>query len=100
MKIVGSKHLIAKIKKESWKPEQKGSRYVGAKSWCVYGEHGIIPAEAFSEAIEIEFEDGIFSAPIGYDTYLRCLYGDYLPEPPTEKQKTHHNFAAYRLSKE
>lgn len=96
-KLLGYKHFIRKIMKASDKPEQKGSSYVGAKSWCVYGDRGIIPAEAFAEAVEIEFEGQMFPAPVGYDTYLTCLYGDYLPEPPKEKQKTHHGFKAYRL---
>ena len=96
-KLLGYKHFIRKIMKASDKPEQKGSSYVGAKSWCVYGDRGIIPAEAFAEAVEIEFEGQMFPAPAGYDTYLTCLYGDYLPEPPKEKQKTHHGFKAYRL---
>ena len=97
-KLFGSKHFINKIEKVTWKNNQNESRYIGAKSWCVYGERGIIPKEAFSKAIEIEFEGEKFLAPVGYDTYLTCLYGDYLPEPPKEKQKTHHNFTAYRLS--
>lgn len=96
-KMVGSKHYIKNILKVTNKPEQKGANYVGCKAWCVYGERGIIPAEAFADTIEIEFEGEKFPAPIGYDTYLTCLYGDYLPEPPKEKQKTHHSFYAYRL---
>ncbi len=98
--MLGSKHFLEKIFKESIKEEQNNSRYVGAKTWCVYGERGIIPAEAFAQAIDIEFEGEVFPAPVGYDTYLTCLYGDYLPEPPKEKQKTHHTFKAYRLDHE
>lgn len=96
-KMQGGKYFIDKIQKETCKAGQQGKAYVGAKSWCVYGERGIIPAEAFAEAVDIEFEGRMFPAPIGYDTYLTCLYGDYLPEPPKEKQKTHHSFTAYRL---
>jgi len=96
-KMLGGKHYIKKILKASNKPEQQGTNYVGAKSWCVYGDRGIIPAEAFAEAIEVEFEGRMFPAPVGYDAYLSCLYGNYLPEPPKEKQKTHHSFKAYRL---
>lgn len=73
------------------------SQYVGCKVWCVYGIKCINPAEAFEKAIEVEFEGEFFPAPIGYDQYLTCLYGDYLPEPPKEKQKTHHSFKAYKL---
>lgn len=96
-KILGGEYFVKKIIKESNKPEQKGGNYLGAKVWPIWGERGIIPAEAFAETVEIEFEGQMFPAPAGYDTYLTCLYGDYLPEPPKEKQKTHHNFKAYRL---
>ena len=96
-KMLGSKYFIKKIIKETYKKEQKGKVYVGCKTWCVYGEKGIIPAEAFAESIDVEFEGQMFPAPIGYDEYLTCLYGDYLPEPPKEKQRTHHGFKAYRL---
>ena len=98
--ILGTKYFLRKIFDESVKEEQKNSRYVGAKTWCVYGDRGIIPAEAFAQAIDIEFEGQKFPAPVGYDTYLTCLYGDYLPEPPKEKQKTHHTFKAYRVDHE
>ena len=95
-KISGSKHYIKNIIKIGENSNAK-SDYLGCKVWCVYGERGIIPAEAFAESIEVEFEGQMFPAPKGYDTYLTCLYGDYLPEPPKEKQKTHHNFKAYKL---
>jgi lipopolysaccharide cholinephosphotransferase len=96
-KMRGSKHYVQKIIKECKKPEQKGSRYVGSKVWPIWGDRVITPAEAFDETIEIEFEGERFFAPAGYDIYLTCLYGDYLPEPPVEKRKTHHSFKAYKL---
>ena len=96
-KMVGGKRFIKNIIKASRKEGNKDSKYLGCKAWCVYGEKGIIPAEVFSETIDIEFEGCMFPAPKDYDTYLTCLYGDYLPEPPKEKQKTHHSFKAYRL---
>ena len=97
VKMIGGGFFIKKMIKESNKPEQRGSRYVGAKVWPIYGERGIIPAEAFAESIEIEFEGQMFPVPKGYDIYLTCLYGNYMPEPPKEKQKTHHAFKAYRV---
>ncbi len=96
-KLRGSKYFLQKILRESYKKEQKGEKYLGCKAWCVYGEKGIIPAKVFADTVEIEFEGEKFPAPIGWDEYLTCLYGDYLPEPPKEKQKTHHGFKAYRL---
>ena len=95
-KMFGSKYFIKKILKASHKKGQEGNNYLGCKAWCVYGEKGIIPAEVFADTVDIEFEGEIFPAPIGWDKYLTCLYGDYLPEPPKEKQVTHHGFKAYR----
>lgn len=96
-KLRGSAYYVEQIIKGAHKPEQKGGRYMGSKAWNVYGERDILPAEVFAEAIELEFEGEKFFAPVGYDTFLTSLYGDYLPEPPVEKRKTHHSFKAYRL---
>lgn len=96
-KGLGSKHYIKKILKASRKSSKSNSNYLGCKVWCVYGERGIIPAEVFADTTYVEFEGEMFPAPAGYDTYLTCLYGDYMPEPPAEKRKTHHSFKAYRL---
>lgn len=96
LKMIGHEHYIKKIMRDGRGKPQQNNAYLGCKVWCVYGERGIIPADVFSDTVEIEFEDGKYPAPKDYDTYLTCLYGDYLPEPPKEKQKTHHNFTAYR----
>ena len=91
------KYFDKKIVKKSKANKQDNPAFVGSKSWCIYGERGIIPAEVFAKTVDIEFEGQMFPAPIGWDKYLTCLYGDYLPEPPKEKQKTHHSFIAYRV---
>lgn len=90
------KYFNKKIVKKSKANKQDNPMFVGSKSWCIYGERGVIPAEAFADVTYVEFEGEMFPAPVGYDTYLTCLYGDYLPEPPVEKQKTNHLFKAYR----
>ena len=96
-KIRTYKYFNKKIVKKSKANKQETPVFVGSKSWCIYGERGVVPAEAFADVAYVEFEGEMFPAPIGYDTYLTCLYGDYLPEPPKEKQKTNHNFKAYRI---
>lgn len=80
------------LKKES----SLGETHKGCLIWPVYGKREILPAEVFSATVQVEFEGALFPAPIGYDTYLRSLYGEYEKDPPLEKQKTHHNFNAYR----
>lgn len=96
-KMLGYKHYIRKILKACCREGQAGKNYLGCKAWCVYGERGIVPARAFEGTVEVEFEGQKFPAPKDYDLYLTCLFGNYLPEPPKEKQKTHHSFKAYKL---
>lgn len=96
-KMRGSKHFIKKIIKASSIICQPENKYLGCKSWCIYGEKEIIPADVFADTVEVEFEGEKFPAPIGYDKYLRNLYGAYEQDPPIEKQKTHHSFKAYKL---
>lgn len=46
--------------------------------------------EVYSDRVKVQFEDGEYWAPIGYDEYLRDVYGDYMQLPPVEKRVSHH----------
>ena len=96
-KMVGSKYYVRRLIKEARRHSYEGSAYLGGKAWNVYGKRDVLPAEVFDHPIKVEFEGCTFWAPVGYDTFLTSLYGDYLPEPPPEKRKTHHVFKAYKL---
>lgn len=96
-KMFGAKHYLKKIIRASSNVSLYGAQYVGCKAWCIYGEREIIPAEVFADTAEVEFEGEMFTAPSGYDKYLRSLYGNYIDDPPVEKQCTHHSFKAYQL---
>lgn len=62
--------------------------------------HKIAPKECFSDYIMMDFEDKKFRVPVGYDTYLRCLYpGDYMQVPPEDKRE-HHNTIVYWKSEQ
>ena len=39
-------------------------------------------------------------APVGYDTYLRGLYGDYMQLPPEDKRVSLHNLNAWIIPEE
>lgn len=41
--------------------------------------------------IDCSFEGHTFPIPIGYDNYLRRIYGDYMQLPPEEKRNSRHN---------
>lgn len=96
-KMFGSKFFVKRMVKLSRSRIGDGQKYLGCKSWCIYGTREIIPADVFAGTVEVEFEGEMFPAPVGYDKYLRSLYGDYWQDPPLEKQKTHHYFTAYRI---
>ena len=96
-KLQGDGVFLRRIVQESNQAQQEGKAYLGCKAWCIYGEREILPAEVFASTVNVEFEGQAFPAPVGYDTYLRSLYGDYHQDPPPEKQKTHHGFVAYRV---
>ena len=91
------KYFNKNIIKKSRANRRDDPAYVGCKAWCIYGTKEVIPAEVFADVTYVEFEGEIFPAPIGYDTYLTSLYGNYRLDPPKEKQKTNHNFKVYRL---
>ena len=79
--------------------ERKMSRYPIEK--CRYitelcsGPHYMqneYPKEAFDHAIRRSFEGHMLPIPVGYDTYLRMAFGDYMALPPVEKRVCHHEY--------
>ncbi len=44
----------------------------------------------------VEFEGKQYKAPVGWDEWLTCYYGDYMQLPPENERVTHHSFVAYR----
>lgn len=75
------------------------SEYIGDCTWGFYGVGEAHRCEIFADSVKVTFEGEKYPVPIGYDQYLRGLYGDYKVDPPLEKQVTHHNFYAYYKEK-
>lgn len=65
----------------------------------VYKEKDIFPKTAFASSVDLPFEGKMFSAPAGYDTVLRQLYGDYMKLPPVEQRTSHDGEHAYWCKK-
>ena len=51
--------------------------------------------EWFSSFKMVPFENKEYCVPVGYDKYLRDLYGDYMKLPSEERQHKVHNTLAY-----
>ena len=71
------------------------SEYVG-DIVAGYGIKERVEKNIFDEIIKLPFENRQYCAPVGYDKYLKALYGDYMKLPPKDKQvKVHENKAYY-----
>lgn len=55
----------------------------------------MVNKSVFDSDIYREFEGHQYRVPIGYDTWLRSIYGDYMQLPPEEHRVTHHTFDAW-----
>ena len=63
------------------------SQYVGAILAQHYWDKETIKKEFMDRAVNTPFVDGEYPIPIGYDTYLHNLYGDYMMIPPGAEEK-------------
>lgn len=80
----------ASVRKKSLVSEMK--RYSSGNVLVDFaGEYGVL-RESFdpswySEAVYMDFEDGQYPCPVGYDAILSRIYGNYMQRPPEDKRK-------------
>ena len=69
----------------------ESAKYVAASLPIHYGARETIEKRHMEQAVYMEFEGRQFPVPIGYDQYLRNLYGDYMtiPEDAEKTGYTH-----------
>jgi LPS biosynthesis protein len=60
-----------------------------------FGTKEIVDTSIFDSSLFHEFEGKQYRIPIGYDKWLRNIYGDYMQLPPVEKRQSHHVFEAW-----
>ena len=75
--------------------DQFGSTGYIASTYGLREEKEIIEYEAFASAVELPFEGKTYSCPIGYDKYLRQMYGDYMKLPPEKDRVAPHDVEVY-----
>ena len=59
-----------------------------------YGSRECMPAGVFDGTVYKAFCGGEYPVPVGWDTYLHNLYGDYMQLPPEEKRASNHRLNA------
>lgn len=60
-----------------------------------FGPGEMVDKSVYDSDVFMEFEGRKYRAPVGYDTWLRSIYGDYMQLPPEEHRVTHHTFDAW-----
>lgn len=76
------------------------AKYCGVCTVTHYGMRERMPAEVFRGTTHVTFEGREYPAPIGYDTYLKRLYGDYMKLPPEAERFSRHRIEAYDATEE
>lgn len=61
-----------------------------------YKEKEIMPKLIYDKSVKVEFEGELFDAAVGYEDYLKRIFGDYMALPPENERVTPHNFRAFK----
>ncbi len=89
-------YLICKINKLGMKYDYVKSDYAGIVVFPVGLTERFIK-KGFEPGGTAEFCGKQYPIPVGYDAWMRNIYGDYMQFPPKEKQVSNHSFKAYWL---
>lgn len=73
----------------------ESSAFVGAVESCFNFKGNRVQKSCYESYKLMSFEGHMLKAPVGYDTVLTKMYGDYMKLPPKEKQVTHHSNNVY-----
>ena len=71
------------------------SKYVGVCETMYYDDGDRVKKECYEYSIQHDFEGVLVNIPVGYDTILRNIYGDYMQLPHPEMRRTHHSNKVY-----
>lgn len=82
----------------------------GIATWCSYdkqnyvsnyfspwGKRELVPKIYYAGNFKMEFEGVLANIPVGYDLYLRNVYGDYMQLPPVARRVSHHEAVKVEL---
>ncbi len=73
------------------------SRYVGVSMTSKYGSRETILRSDMSGELRMPFEGRDFPAPVGYETYLHNLYGDYMQIPPGAEESCYAHMSCWTV---
>lgn len=89
-RLRGRKALVSAYEKNAIKYEDTLCKDVVILGSNYGYEIESIDTEAMKKTKMVPFEDSKFPVPVGYERYLRKVYGDYMQLPPVEKRMNKH----------
>lgn len=93
--VIPDRFFIARINASEKEPlDFENCQYV-CNFTGAWGMRELTESNNFRLTIDTEFEGRKYKIPIGYDDYLKTVYGNYMTPPPKEKQVSHHSSVAY-----
>lgn len=81
LKPFGGRYFAIRIEKNAKQYDFYNEELVACSVPCHYGKKEIIKQEHMASAIDVPFENLSLPVPVGYDVYLKNLYGDYMKVP-------------------
>lgn len=87
VKPLGTRYFSKRVNRIAQKYDFDTSAYVACSMPVHYGSRETIEHKHMSAANHLMFGGKEFPVPIGYDTYLRNLYGDYMTIPADAEEK-------------
>ena len=84
------KYADANARKFAFGSTERAGNFLETYGTCEVGD-----TEWFAKTVFHEFEGKQFRIPVGYDQWLRNIYGDYMQLPPVEEQVAHHIYNVY-----
>ena len=78
---IGPRWFASKIDREASKYAYEASKEVAAILAIHYWDKETIAKEFMDASVELPFEGRSFPVPVGYEQYLKNLYGDYMVIP-------------------
>lgn len=66
-------------------------------TWGIDDSKKCVPSYLFDDLVDYQFENITVKGFKDYDTYLTCIYGDYMKLPP-EDQRVNHGIKAWRVN--
>ena len=94
LKMVPYSYIVNKMHINAIQYRSIDSPLCGDVVWG-YGMKEITDKANFRDVVLADFEGRKYTIPVGYDSFLKKIFGDYMQLPPEEKRVTHHGYAAF-----